>query len=95
MGYDSSGEDKYKIDIYDTKGKKTGSYRYNIDFKDIVVSNGQVLIYNEKQCIVTDIQGNEKYNGIFEEPVLFVATTDSAKKYLFVKEMSIDTVRFE
>ncbi|MCR4750037.1 MAG: DUF5711 family protein [Lachnospiraceae bacterium] len=95
VGYDSSGEDKYKIDIYDTKGKKTGSYRYNIDFKDIVVSNGQVLIYNEKQCIVTDIQGNEKYNGIFEEPVLFVATTDSAKKYLFVKEMSIDTVRFE
>ena len=95
VGYDSSGEDKYRIDIYDTKGRKTGSYRYNMDFKDILVSNGQVLIYNEGQCIIVDTDGNEKYNDLFEDPVLFIATTDSAKKYLFVKEMSIDTVRFE
>ena len=95
VGYDSSGEEKYCMDIYDTKGKKTGTYRYNMDFKDVVVSNGQILIYNESQCILVDADGNEKYSGQFEEPVLFVATTDSAKKYLFVKETSIDVVRFE
>ena len=95
VGYDTSGEDKYKIDIYDTKGKKTGSYRYNMDFKDIVVSNGQILIYNEGQCIIIDSDGNEKFNGAFEEPVQFVATTDSSKRYIFVREMSIDTVKFE
>ncbi|MCR4866507.1 MAG: DUF5711 family protein [Lachnospiraceae bacterium] len=95
VSYDSSGEDKYKMDIYDTKGRKTGSYRYNMDFKDIVVGNGQVLIYNENECIMVDADGTEKYNNKFESPVLFVATTESAKRYLFVRQASIDVVKFE
>ena len=93
--YDSTGENKYRIDIYDTKGRKTGSYCYSMDFKDILVGNGVVLIYNEGQCIVIDINGNEKYNNMFEDQVEFIATTNSDKKYLFVKPMSLDTVRFE
>ena len=95
VSYDTSGEDKYKMDIYDTKGRKTGTYRYNMDFKDIVASNGMVLIYNENECIAVDADANEKYNGKFETPVLFIATTDSAKKYLFVRDASIDVVKFE
>jgi len=93
--YDSSGENKYRADIYDTKGKLTGSYCYNMDFKDILVGNNVVLIYNEGQCIVVDSNGNEKYNDLFEEQVQFIATTPSDKKYLFVKEKSLDTVKFE
>lgn len=95
VSYDTSGEDKYKMDIYDTKGRKTGTYRYNMDFKDIVASNGMVLIYNENECIAVDADANEKYNGKFETPVLFIATTDSAKRYLFVRDASIDVVKFE
>ena len=93
--YDTSGENKYRLDIYDTKGRLTGTYCYSMDFKDILVGNGVVLIYNEGQCIVVDSNGNEKYNDFFEEQVQFIATTSSDKKYLFVKERSLDTVRFE
>ena len=93
--YDTTGENKYRIDLYDTKGRKTGSYCYSMDFKDILVGNDVVLIYNEGQCIVVDAEGNEKYNNMFEDQVQFIATTGSDKKYLFVKEMSLDTVRFE
>lgn len=93
--YDSSGENKYRIDIYDTKGRLTGSYCYSMDFKDILVGNDVVLIYNESQCIVVDSNGNEKYNDFFEDQVQFIATTSSDKKYLFVKESSLDTVKFE
>jgi len=93
--YDTSGENKYRVDIYDTKGKLTGSYCYNIDFKDILVGNNVILIYNESQCIVVDSNGKEKYNDFFDEPVQFIATTNSDKKYLVVKDMKMDTVRFE
>lgn len=93
--YDTSGENKYRLDIYDTKGRLTGTYCYSMDFKDILVGNGVVLIYNEGQCIVVDSNGNEKYNDFFEDQVQFIATTSSDKKYLFVKERSLDTVRFE
>ncbi len=93
--YDTSGENKYRIDIYDTKGRKTGSYCYSMDFKDILVGNGVILIYNEGQCIVVDVNGEEKYNNMFDDQVQFIASTSSDKKYLVVKEMSLDTVKFE
>lgn len=93
--YDTTGENKYRIDLYDTKGRKTGSYCYSMDFKDILIGNDVVLIYNEGQCIVIGMDGNEKYNNLFEDQVQFIATTNSDKKYLFVKEMTLDTMKFE
>ena len=44
---------------------------------------------------MVDADGTEKYNNKFESPVLFVATTESAKRYLFVRQASIDVVKFE
>ncbi len=93
--YDTTGENKYRIDLYDTKGRKTGSYCYSMDFKDILIGNDVVLIYNEGQCIVIGMDGNEKYNNLFEDQVQFIATTNTDKKYLFVKEMTLDTMKFE
>lgn len=93
--YDSSGENKYRVDIYNTKGNKTGSYRYNMDFKDIVVGKKTILIYNEGQCIVVDSKGEQKFNDTLDDRIQFVALLNSDKKYLFVKELSLDTVKFE
>jgi len=93
--YDTEGQNKYRLDIYDTAGKKTCSYKFDIDFKDILLSNGQALIYNNSQCIIIDGDGKEKFNGTFDEPVNFIVTTNKAKKYIFVKDATLDTVRFE
>lgn len=93
--YDTEGENKYRMDIYNDTGKKICSYKYDMDFKDILLSGGQVLIYNNSQCIIVDNSGKEKYNGTFEQPVNFVVTTDTARKYMFVKDATLDTVRFE
>lgn len=92
--YDTTGENKYRVDIYDSQGRKTGSYRYNMDFKDIVVGEKTILIYNEGQCIVVDSKGEQKFNDVLEDRVQFVALLND-KKYLFVKEMSLDTIKFE
>ena len=93
--YDTSGANKYRLDVYNNNGKKECSYCYNIDYKDIILSNDQVLIYNEAQCIVVGNDGNVKYNDLFEEPVIYIATTASPKKYWFVKENTLETVKFE
>lgn len=93
--YDTEGENKYRLDIYDASGKKNCSYKYDMDFKDILLSNGQALIYNNSQCIIIDSDGKEKFTGTFDEPVNFIVTTDKANKYLFVKDATLDTVRIE
>lgn len=93
--YDDSGEHKYKLALYNKNGTKIMEYRYDIDYKDILISGSQVLIYNESDCIIVSDEGKEKYNGNFEKPVQYVASTQSAKKYILVTEESLDMVRFE
>lgn len=93
--YDDSGEHKYKLALYNKNGTKVMEYRYDIDYKDILISGSQVMIYNENDCIIVSNDGKEKFNGTFETPVQFVATTQSPKKYILVTAESLDTVRFE
>lgn len=93
--YDTSGEHKYRLDLYDTAGRKKMSYSYDIDFKDILIHKGQVFIYNEDQCIVLDENGKEKFTGLFVDKVLNVSTTDSNKKYIAVTKTAIETLSFE
>lgn len=93
--YDTSGENKYRLDLYDTSGKKQMSYAFDIDFKDILIHRGQIFIYNEDQCIVLDSNGKEKYSGFFENKVLNISTTDSNKRYIAVTRTSIETIDFE
>ncbi len=93
--YDTSGENKYRLDLYDTSGKKQMSYAFDIDFKDILIHRGQIFIYNEDQCIVLDSNGKEKYSGFFDNKVLNISTTDSNKRYIAVTRTSIETIDFE
>ena len=93
--YDTSGEKKYRLDLYNRSGDVVCSYRFNMDYKDIIIRNDQVIIYNENQCVIVSHDGKEKYNGNFEEPVIAISATDSPKKFIFVKEDTLETVRFE
>jgi len=93
--YDASGEKKYRLDVYNKSGDVECSYRFNMDFKDIVVRDDQILIYNESECIIINKDGKEKFQGEFDEPVKFIGTTDSSKKYLFITENALEMVKFE
>lgn len=92
--YDQSGVSKYRLDVYDTSGKKTFSYGFDMDFKDILIQNGQVMIYNESQCTVVGLNEKVKYSGTFESKVNFVASTESPRKFILITEDGLATLEF-
>lgn len=92
--YDQTGAHKYCIDLYNTKGEKVTGYGFDMDFKDILIGNNQIMIYNESQCMVVGVNGKLKYDGNFEEKVYFAATTDSPRKFLLVMEDGMATMEF-
>ena len=71
------------------------NYPFDMDFKDILVGNGQVMIYNESRCIVVNNEGTEKYAGDFEDDIICLTTTSSNKKYVAVTRDAIETLSFE
>lgn len=93
--YDTTGEHKYRLDIYQNNGKLKSSYAFDMDFKDILIQNNQVLIYNEKKCIVLNSEGQEKFVGEFPDGVICLTTTDSNKRYIAVTKDAIETFVFE
>lgn len=93
--YDTTGEHKYRMDLYEKTGKKMMSYAFDMDYKSVLIHNNQVMIYNENECIVLNSEGREKYVGHFPESVIFVSTTDSNKKYIAVTSDAIETISFE
>lgn len=93
--YDSTGEHKYRLDMYNTNGRVDYSYFYDIDFKDIIISNKQAMIYNDQECIVLNDRGRVKFEGQFPENVIYVSNTESNKKYIAVTSERIETFTFE
>jgi len=93
--YDVTGAHKYRLDLYKNSGEIAMSYQFDMDFKDILIHNNQVMIYNERQCIIVNAEGTEKYTGSFEDDVLYLSTTESNKKYIAVTRDAIETLSFE
>ncbi len=92
--YDQTGEYKYRIAVYDTSGKKVMSYGFDMDFKDIIIRNDQIMIYNESKCIVVGLNEKLKYSGTFEDRVHFAAATDSPRKFVLITNEGLATMEF-
>lgn len=92
--YDQTGEYKYRINVYDTTGKKVMSYGFDMDFKDILIRNNQIMIYNESKCMVVGLNEKLKYAGTFEDRVHFAAATDSPRKFVLIMNDGLVTMEF-
>lgn len=93
--YDQTGMNKYRLDVYNTSGEKVTSYAFDMNFKDILIRNDQIMIYNESECVVVGLNGNLKYSGMFEGKVHYAAATDSPRKFLLVINNGLATLEFD
>lgn len=93
--YDQTGVNKYRLDVYNTSGEKVMSYAFDMNFKDILIRNDQIMIYNESECVVVGLNEKEKYSGMFEGKVHYVAATDSPRKFLLVINDGLATLEFD
>lgn len=93
--YDQTGMNKYRLDVYDTAGAKVTSYAFDMNFKEILIRNNQIMIYNESECVVVGLNEKIKYSGMFEGKVHFVAATDSPRKFLVVINNGLATLEFD
>lgn len=90
----SEKEDKrFRMDVYDAAANSIGSFYLDIDYTDIFFEQDKFIAYNEMQCVITTLDGEEKFNGEFTKPVKLVLPTGRAYRYLLVTEDSMDTIQ--
>lgn len=67
----TDGVGKYRVDIYDQTGNIVLSLPFNQEYKDIIFTKDNVIIYNEAECVITGLNGKERFSGnITEQTVL-------------------------
>ena len=88
---DTTGNGKYRLDVYNTSGLVETSLFFDMDYKDIIIWNDNIIIYNETQCLLANMNGVERFNGEFETPYLLFSPIRGSR-YLAVSQESIDTI---
>lgn len=88
-------ESRYRMDVYNTKAEKVGSYYFDVEYNDIFFYQDIFAVYNETDCMIMTLDGMEKFNGHFSKTVDLMVPTGSAYKYLLVTDNSIDTIQLK
>ena len=91
---DTTGQGKYRLDVYNTSGQAETTLYFEMDYRDIILRGDNIIIYNETQCLLANRNGVERFNGDFERPCLLFAPL-SGNRYLAVSQDSIDTLEMK
>lgn len=86
---------RYRLDVYHKSGEFRQSIEFDIDYRDILFREDQIIIYNESECRIYNSNGMEKYSGRFEKSALVLIPQSNAYRYMIVTPDSIDTVELQ
>ena len=91
----TQSDNRYRLDVYHKSGELRQTIEFNIDFKDILFHEDQIIIYNESECCIYNSGGAEKYSGNFSRTVLLLIPQSSVRRYMVVTPDSIDTIELK
>lgn len=85
----------YRMDVYDSDAAMVGSFYFDIEYTDIFFGQNNFVAYNETECVIITMDGNEKFNGEFDRPVRLMLPIGNSYKFLLVTDNSIDTIQMK
>lgn len=91
----TQSDSRYRLDVYHKSGELRQTIEFDIDFRDILFHEDQIIIYNESECCIYNSRGAEKYSGNFSKTVLLLIPQSSIRRYMVVTPDSIDTIELK
>lgn len=91
----TEGSSRYRLDVYHKSGTLKQSLEFDIDYRDILFHENQIIIYNETECSIYNVNGAEKYTGTFEKTALMLIPQSNAYRYMVVTPDSIDLIELQ
>ena len=83
---------KYRLDIYDLKGKKVFSEGIDKEYSTVQILQESILLYNESECCIYNLQGVKKFEKSFDKPLLAMTVTGS-NRYMVVNQETVEIIR--
>ena len=87
-----TGEGTYRLQLYNANGQMVMTKHFSLAYTDMMITNGQIVIYNDTEWQLIDLQGNDKYHGVFEEKITTLIPTAARDKFVAVVPGEVLTI---
>lgn len=91
----AEGEETYRISVYNMSGSMIFERTFSMEYKDVVLKNGSVLIYNETDLLMFNKKGLEKFNGSIGTGVKAVIPAGRNTRLLIAREDHLESVKLK
>lgn len=85
--------EKYRMEVYNMDGVRQLAYDYDEEYRRFSFSGKQMLLYNEKRFTLLSLNGNIKYNGVFDISVDAIMPTSIESTFIMVNTKYIQEIR--
>lgn len=92
---DTSGDGKYRLDVYNTTGALVTSKSFDTDYKDIIFYKDDIIIYSETEYSVSNMRGMVRISERFAEPVYLFTPADKSNHFLSVTQDSLNILEMK
>lgn len=93
--YNTAAETTYRVEIYDTNGRKVSEIAFDMEYKDILFDSSGIIIYNDSECLIYDWDDKLKYHGIFQERIMCFIPGKNISRHTIVTEDAIQTIQLQ
>jgi len=82
----------YKVEIYDTDGRKQLDYELDKSYKALRFIDDYILIYNEYNCVVLNMSGTEVFSHSFDSAIVLLEPL-SLTEYILLTDSTISEIK--
>lgn len=69
------GEEDYSLEVYNTNGQKVLTLPFDMDYREILFYEDEIIIYNDIDCLIYTMDGSVRYSGAFIRAVQLLVPT--------------------
>lgn len=91
----TESEEKYRMDVYNTKGNIIANKYFDIEYQDIVFYQDNILIYNETEYSVNNINGVERFSDQFNDMVYLLAPTAKSNRFIMMTQDAMNILEMK
>ena len=87
------GSERYRMEVYDLSGNMVLTETMNDNYKDIMVSDDEVIYYDDLNVVITKLNGIEKFRYKFSTNIDFFLPGRNSQRYLMATDSEIITIK--
>ena len=95
VSYDTTGKNKYMVNVYDSMGKKVLRQGFDIEYRSVVLKGENIYICGEGECGIYSFSGVEKFRGTLQKSISLLLPGDSVGRFTLVGQESIDEIELK